>query len=95
MKCIIGLMIAPMLLTAQMREDLFDDVDMKTIFIEENGNPLNDLLFAHDHYAHYYAKYKVAEISRRMTETKSTSVYIYYKGQLDAYLDIINYFEDL
>ena len=80
---------------AQMREDLFDDIDMKTIFVQENNTDIDDLLLPNDHYAHYYAKYKVAEISRLMKETKSTSIYIYHKGQLDAYQDIIYYFEAL
>jgi|WetSurMetagenome_2_1015567.scaffolds.fasta_scaffold658870_1 hypothetical protein len=95
MKYILGLMLAPLLLSAQMKEDLLDDIDMKTIFVQENSTDIDDLISPDDHYAHYYAKYKVAEISRLMKETKSTSIYIYHKGQLDAYQDIIYYFEAL
>lgn len=76
---------------SQTREDLLEDIDMRTILLPEDEKlePWNDK----GYFVQYYAKYKIAELCRKIKENKSTSIHIYYKGQLEAYQDVIEYIE--
>jgi len=66
---------------AQVKEDLFDDSEPT---FEEIPIEPETMIY-------YYALVKKNESQRLMDKTKSTSEYIYHRGQLDAYNDILGY----
>jgi hypothetical protein len=88
------LLLLPVFLSAQMREDLFEDIDMKTIltplehvsYLENEGiDPLT--------LTYHYLLFKRVEATEELKITKSTSICLVLRGKLQAYNDIINYIE--
>lgn len=52
---------------------------------------LEDFFTQEIHDVLLYAKYKQKQCERLCENEKSTSVYIYYRGQKDAYDDMVEY----
>ena len=91
MKYFISLILIPTLLSAQMKEDIFEDIDMKTIFDESKEPSVEDITVSRETMVYYYALVKKNQSLRLRDKTKSTSQYIYHRGQFDAYNDILEY----
>ncbi len=93
MKFILGLMMAPMILSAQLVEDIFQEG--KFIYMPVESNHWEDRIVDNYSYIYHYAKLQLKVSDKLKDESKTTSIYLYHKGQSDAYKDVLKFMDNL
>jgi hypothetical protein len=93
MKYFISFMLMPILLSAQLMEDIFEEG--KFIYMPVEPNYWEDRIMDNFSYIYKYAKYQLKASEKLKAEGASTLIYYYHKGQADAYKDLLKFMDTL
>jgi hypothetical protein len=78
-------------LAAQLREDLFEDVNLSTILIPDTTEHWEDFEQSRSSLIYHYIKAQKKQSELNLRELNS--LYLFHKGKIEAYSDILNFFD--
>jgi hypothetical protein len=93
MKYFITLLLMPMLLSAQLKEDILEEG--KFMYLPAERNDWEDKIVDDRSYIYHYTRWQLKVSEALKDESKTTSIFLYHKGQADAYKDILKFIENL
>lgn len=93
MKYFISFLIMPILLSAQIMEDIFEED--KFMYLPNERSDWSEKIEENYSYIYHFVKFQLKFSENLKTESKNTSIYLYHKGQADAYKDVLKFMYNL